>query len=227
MREKRVIVRSGLADQVYEALEEQILDMEYAPGERLVIDQIARELGVSGTPVRDALTRLAGERLIDVTPFRGFTVLPEPTLDEIAQSFEAREAIETFAVRLGCERASDREIERLSEINARITSHTYGGRSGSFTAFVKLNQEFHELLVTTSGNQYLVEALKSLYHDALVARTMHGRGVPDLEHIDQEHGAIIEAFRRRDADALEAAVARHIRDGAERVMAARQRSASG
>lgn len=227
MKQRRVIVRSGLADQVYEALKEQILDMEYAPGERLVIDQIARELGVSGTPVRDALTRLAGERFIDSTPFRGFTVLPEPTLDEIAQSFEAREAIETFAVRLGCERASDRQVERLSEIHTRITSHTYGGRSGSFTTFVKLNQEFHELLVTTSGNQFLVEALRSLYHDALVARTMHGRGVPDLEHIDEEHGAIIEAFLRRDAEALEAAVARHIRDGAARVMAARQRPASG
>ena len=56
---------------------------------------------------------------------------------------------------------------------------------------------------------------------------MHGRGVPDLEHIDGEHGAIVEALRRRDADALEAAVARHIRDGAERVLAARQRPRSG
>ncbi len=92
---------------------------------------------------------------------------------------------------------------------------------------MKLNQEFHELLVTTSRNHYLVEALRSLYHDALVARTMHGRGVPDLERINEEHGAILEAFRRRDADALESAVTRHIRDGAERVLAARQRPASG
>jgi len=227
MREKRVIVRSGLADQVYEALEEQILDMEYAPGARLVIDQIAREMGVSGTPVRDALTRLAAEGFIDFTPFRGFTVLPEPTLDEIAQSFEAREAIEMAAVRLGCERAEDRQIEQLAQLQGRIASHTYGGRSVSFSTFVRLNQEFHDLLVTTSGNHYLVEALRSLFHDALVARTMHGRGVPDLEHIKEEHGAILEAFRRRDPDALEAAVARHIRDGAERVMAARQRAAAG
>jgi len=227
MREKRVIVRSGLADQVYEALEEQILDMEYAPGARLVIDRIARELEVSGTPVRDALTRLAAEGFIDFTPFRGFTVLPEPTLDEIAQSFEAREAIELAAVRLGCERAEEGQIEELAELQARIASHTYSGRSGSFSTFVRLNQEFHDVLVTTSGNHYLVEALRSLFHDALVARTMHGRGVPDLEHINEEHEAIIEAFRRRDSDALEAAVARHIHDGAERVMAARRRPGSG
>ena len=227
MGEKRVIARSVLADQVYEALEEQILDMEYAPGARLVIDQIARELGVSGTPVRDALTRLAAEGFIDFTPFRGFTVLPDPTLDEIAQSFEAREVIEMAAVRLGCERAENRQIEQLAELRARIASHAYSSRSGSFSTFVRLNEEFHDLLVTTSGNHYLVEARRSLFHDALVARTMHGRGVPDLEHIDEEHGAIVEALRGRDADALEAAVARHIRDGAERVLAARQRTRSG
>lgn len=226
-RERRVIVRGGLADQVYEALKERILDMEYAPGERLVIDQIARELGVSGTPVRDALTRLAAERVIDFTPFRGFAVLPDPTLDEIAQSFEAREAIELCAVRLGCERATDEQIERLGRIHRRIASHAYDGRSGSFSKFVKLNQEFHELLAMTSGNRYLVEALRGLYHYILIARTMHGRGVPDLEQIDEEHEAILKAFRARDAEALETAVARHIRDGAARTIAARERSESG
>jgi DNA-binding GntR family transcriptional regulator len=225
-KRRRAIVRSGLADQVYGALKEQILDMEHSPGERLVIDQIAREMGVSGTPVRDALTRLAAERLIDFAPFRGYTVLPEPTLDEIAQSFEARQAIEIVAVRLGCKRAEDKEIEQLAALHERISSHSYGARSGSFSQFVKLNQDFHELLVRTSRNQYLVGALRGLYHDVLIARTMHGRGVPDLEHIDEEHRAIIEALRRRDADAVEAALARHIGDGATRVLAARGASAA-
>jgi DNA-binding GntR family transcriptional regulator len=221
MRQKRVIVRSNLADQIYEALSEQILDMEYEPGERLVIDQIARELGVSGTPVRDALNRLAAENLIEFTPFRGYTVLPDPTPEEISESFEAREAIECFAVRLGCERADGGEIEELERIHTRIVSDRYGARSGSFGTFVRLNQAFHETLVETSRNRFLVGALRGLYHDALIARTMHGRGVPDLEHIDDEHRAIIAAFGRRDADELEAAVVRHVRDGAKRILAAR------
>jgi DNA-binding GntR family transcriptional regulator len=97
----------------------------------------------------------------------------------------------------------------------------YGGRSGSFSRFVRLNQDFHELLVATSGNRVLVEARRALYHDVLVARTMHGRGVPDLAQIDSEHRAILTAFRARDRKALEAAVVRHIRDGARRVLAAR------
>lgn len=220
MRQRRVIVRSGLADQVYEALNERILDVEYAAGERLVIDQLARELGVSVTPVRDALTRLAAERLIDFTPFRGYTVLPEPSAAEIEQSFEAREAIESFAVRLGCTRGTDEQLRELEEMHERIAGGRYAPRGGSFGTFVRLNQQFHELLVATSQNQVLVEARRQLYHDVLIARTMHGRGVPDLENIVAEHQAILDSFRRRNCAALEAAVVKHIRDGAQRTLAA-------
>ncbi len=221
MKARRAIVRSNLGDQVYETLSERILDLEYEPSARLVIDQLARELGVSGTPVRDALNRLAAERLIDFTPFRGFTVLPDPTLEEIEHSFEARQAIEGFAARLGCERAGSAGAEALRTIQGRIESHSYGRRSGSFSTFVRLNRDFHDVLVGTSGNPSLVAALRSLYHEALVARTMHGRGVPDLEQINAEHRAIIDGFAREDPAAVVEAVSRHIRDGAARILAAR------
>jgi DNA-binding GntR family transcriptional regulator len=217
------IVRSGLADQVYEALAGRILDMEYAAGDRLVIDQLARELGVSVTPVRDALTRLAAERLIDFAPFRGYTVLPTPTAEDIRQSFEAREGIEAFAVRLGCKKATDAQLDRLEELHERLAAGRYEGRSGSFAGFVRLNQQFHEEIVATSGNRTLVEARRQLYHDVLVARTLHGRGVTDLEQIDAEHRAILASFRRRDCRALETAVVRHIREGASRVLASHGR----
>lgn len=221
MKARPEIVRSNLGDQVYDALCERILDLEYEPSERLVIDQLARELGVSGTPVRDALNRLAAERLIEFTPFRGFSVLPDPAPEEIERSFEARLAIEPFAARLGCERATERDVDELRAIQDRIASQTYGKRSGSFARFVRLNREFHDALVGTSGNPFLVAALRSLYHEALVARTMHGRGVPNLEQVNDEHRAIIDALARRDGDASEEAVSRHIRDGAARILAAR------
>jgi DNA-binding GntR family transcriptional regulator len=221
VRARSEIVRSNLGDQVYDTLCERILDLEYEPSERLVIDQLARELGVSGTPVRDALNRLATERLIEFTPFRGFSVLPDPTPQEIERSFEARLAIEPFAARLGCERATEDDVGELRAIQDRIASHSYGKRSGSFARFVRLNREFHDVLVGTSGNPFLVAALRSLYHEALTARTMHGRGVPDLEHVNDEHRAIIDALERRDPDAAEAAVSRHVRDGAARILAAR------
>lgn len=222
MTQPRGIVRSGLADQIYEALVDRILDMSYAPGERLVIDQIARELGVSPTPVRDALTRMAGEGFIESMPFRGFTVLPVPSLEEIAQSFEARTIIETAAVRLGCARRTAAQLAELREIQGRIAAQLSASRAKTYAPFGRLNQRFHLLLVATSQNKYLEDALRGLDHDALMARTMHGRGVPDLSNIVEEHQAILDALEAREPDWAERAVAKHIHDGCERVLAVRR-----
>jgi DNA-binding GntR family transcriptional regulator len=219
---RRAIVRSGLADQIYDALVDRVLDMAYAPGERLVIDQIAREMGVSPTPVRDALMRMAGEGFIESTPFRGFTVLPVPSVEEIEQSFEARAVIESAAVRLGCVRRTDEQLAELREVQGRIAAQHAGPRAKTYAPFGRLNQRFHQLLVGTSGNRYLEEALRSLDHDARMARTMHGRGVPDFPNIVEEHEAILEALETRDAERASAAVERHIRGGAERVLAVRR-----
>lgn len=222
VKQKRVIVRSGLADQIYDALVDQILDLAYAPGERLVIDQIAREMGVSPTPVRDALTRMAGEGFIESTPFRGFTVLPVPSADEIEQSFEARVVIEAAAAQLGCRRRTDAELDELRDIQERIVAQHAGPRAKTYAPFGRLNQRFHLLLVGTSHNRFLEEALRALDHDALMARTMHGRGVPDLSDIVGEHEAILDALEARDRDRAAEAVARHINDGKARVLAVRR-----
>jgi DNA-binding GntR family transcriptional regulator len=227
MTQTRGIVRSGLADQIYEALVDRILDMSYAPGQRLVIDQIARELGVSPTPVRDALTRMAGEGFIESTPFRGFTVLPVPSLEEISQSFEARTIIETAAVRLGCDRRTPEQLAELGEVQGRIAAQLSAARAKTYAPFGRLNQRFHLVLVATSGNKYLEEALRSLDHDALMARTMHGRGVPDLSNIVEEHQAILDALEARNPDRAAHAVARHIGDGCERVLAVRRARGEG
>lgn len=222
MSERRAIVRSGLADQIYESLVDRVLELSDAPGERLVIDQIARELGVSPTPVRDALTRMAGEGFIESTPFRGFTLLPVPSLAEIAQSFEARAVIEVAAIRLGCERRTQQQLGELRDLQVRIASRLPAARARTYAPFGRLNRRFHLLLVSTSGNRYLEGALRSLEHDALMARTMHGRGVPDLSNIVDEHQAILDAVEARDPDRAATAAARHIADGRERVLALRR-----
>lgn len=221
------IVRAGLADQVYEAIQRQILDMHFRPGDRLVIDHLAGELGVSATPVRDALARLAAERLIVSEPYRGFTVLAEPTRREIEASFEARRGIEAFAARVGCERATREQVRELVEIADRLAAQGYDGRFDGYATFVRLNRVFHERIVETSGNSFLLDALRGLYHDLLIARTLHDRGIPDLGEIAEEHVRIIRAFERRDPASAEEAVSDHILRGAERLLVARADAADG
>lgn len=221
------VSRSGLAEQVYEVLEQRIFDLEYRPGERLVIERMARELGVSTTPVREALNRLAAERVIAFEPYVGYTVLPEPTLDEISRSFEARLAIEGFAAKAGCLRASAAQIARMAELHDELLRHRYGGEFRSFVSFVTGNRLFHEVIVATSDNEYLVEAARNTYHDALVARTLHDRGIPDIEEIGREHEAIVEAFRARDPEAVYRAIEAHIVDGSRRLSSALSSVGSG
>lgn len=219
MTQPRGIVRSGLTDQIYEALVDHVLDLSYAPGERLVIDQIAREMGVSPTPVRDALTRMAGEGFIEATPFRGFTVLPVPSADEIQESFEARTVVETAAIRLACARRTDAQVEELRRIQQGIATQLVGRPSKTYAPFDRLNRRFHEIFVGASGNRFLLDAHRAIDHDARMARTMYGRDVPDLSNIIAEHDAIIEAFAARDADRAASAITRHNTEGSQRVLA--------
>ncbi len=212
------VVRQGLGTQVYDALQQLVLNMELAPGSKLVIDQLAERIGVSATPVREALNRLAAERLIEFTPYRGFTVMPEPTAQELGASFEARQAIEEFSARLGCARASDEEIAELRRSADHVAAGKYGRTVNGYLEFLRRNRDFHERVVAAAANSYLSEAAKSLFHDAIVARTLRSRGVPDLSSIIDEHEQIVDAFERRDADAAAAAVGRHAVGGASRMM---------
>jgi len=213
------VARVGLAEQVYETLEHRILNMEYQGGERLNIDQIARELGVSSTPARDALTRLSAERLVVFAPYTGFTVRTAPGPDELRESFDARCCIEVVATVRAASRLSAEDLSILQELNDKIANAQYTSLAESFLHLTRTNREFHRTIVSRCGNRFLVEAWENLNHDELVAFTLHVRGVPDVERIVEEHQAIIVALECDDSVALEQAVTRHILDGAQRVSA--------
>jgi DNA-binding GntR family transcriptional regulator len=215
----RVVVRSGLTEQVYEALKALIINDELAAGERLVIDQLALRLNVSATPVREALARLAGQDLVVVETYVGYTIAPRPSADEIAQLFEAREAIEGFAARLAGDRMDDKAIDALEEINQRIVSRGYGGeRYNDFADFITHNHEFHEGLIAGARNESLRKAFRALNYDTRIALVTRGRGVPDLAELHEDHERIVAALRRHSAEEAEEAARMHIRKGSRRLL---------
>jgi DNA-binding GntR family transcriptional regulator len=213
------VVRSGLTEQVYDALKAAIINDEFVAGERLVIDQLAQRLHVSATPVREALARLAGQDLVSVETYVGYTIAAPPTIDELVQMFEAREALEGFAARLACKRMDAVDIDALEAINERIVSRSYGGaRYDDFADFISDNQEFHELLIAGAKNQSLQKAFAALNYDTRIALVTRGRGIPDLAKIHEDHKGIVDALRRHSAPAAEKAVLAHIRDGSRRLL---------
>jgi len=209
---------AGLAEHVYQLLKAEVINDQFADEQRIVIESVATRLGVSPTPVREALARLAGEQLVAFRAYVGYSALPPLSLTELRSLFEAREVIECASALRATERATPEDLARLQEIDARIRAGHYGkDRYSEFAAFVNDNQSFHEALLDASRNPELRRAFDALNYEARIARRTRGRGIPDLDLICREHAAIIDALTARDVAALVAAVADHARESHQRL----------
>jgi DNA-binding GntR family transcriptional regulator len=210
---------SVLAEHVYLLLKADVINDQFAAGDRIVIESVATRLGVSPTPVREALARLAGEQLVAFRAYVGYSALPPLSLSELRDLFEAREVIECAGAIRACERSTEADLARLREIDARIRAGHYGkDRYSEFVSFVTDNQRFHETLLDAARNPELRRAFDALNYEARIARVTRGRGIPDLGLICEEHTAIIAALAARDAPALVHAVVAHARDSHARLV---------
>jgi DNA-binding GntR family transcriptional regulator len=220
------IAIAGLAEQVYQLLKAEVINDQFEAGDRIVIESVSSRLGVSPTPVREALARLAGEQLVAFRAYVGYSALPPISLVGLRDLFEAREAIECAGAVRASERAGPADLERLREIDEHIREGQYGkDRYSEFVWFVNDNQRFHETLLDAALNPELRRAFDALNYEARIARRTRGRGVPDLDLICQEHAEIIAALEARDAARLVAAVGGHARESHRRLAEDLQRLA--
>ncbi|MAS04979.1 MAG: GntR family transcriptional regulator [Ahrensia sp.] len=201
----------SLVDAVTERLEAAIIAGDLAPGERIREQTLAVEMGISRGPLREAIRRLEGRRLLERTANIGVRVA-ELSPQKLDQILTVREALEGMACRLAAERISDEEVARLREL---LVSHStladvssgegYYQQSGDF--------DFHFRIAKASENEYLISTLMGDLYDLLrvyryKASTMSGRAAAALE----EHKAIVEALGAHDPDRAEQAMRTHIRN---------------
>ena len=206
----------SLVEQAVELLHQRIVDGVLPAGSRLVIDQLAREFGISLVPIREALARLHAEKLVEHSPNRGYRVAQRLSSVDIRKLFEAREVLEAGTIDLVVRNVDDALIKALRRMNKAISSCKTGQTFAQFQEFVELNDEFHAAILAAGGNTMLLDAYKGLSYGPLVARELFGRGVPDLKNIVQEHEAIISNLERRDRRGAKRAIRDHIADGFRR-----------
>ena len=211
------VERTGLTAQVYERLLERIVDRQFMPRQRMNVDQLARELRVSITPVREALARLSSQRLIEFELYKGYSVLPAMDASRIDQLFDVRILIEVSAVRPGIVRADEQQISALQQSIATMRSLTPGDQYKEFRVFNNEDRTFHHLLVELAGNGFLIDMYETLSPHIHIGRFYHQHGVLDMQRIIDEHGAIVAAYERRDADEAEDRVRRHLTSAKERL----------
>lgn len=214
------ILARPLRDVVYEHLKEAILVGKLLPGERLLEVELAEQMGVSRTPVREAMRRLEREGLVVLRPFRGAEVVRVPR-ERAEQLFQVREALECLTARLVAARAGPADILLLRSI---IEQAEVAARNGDYPGVNALNRRFHGELARMSGNIPLVTLFEQIQdHINLLRATALSRpGRP--EEAIREHADIVDAVAAGDADRAEVLVREHIRRG--RLAALRQMEAS-
>lgn len=207
------ITRVTLHDAVLNQIRDMIIEGTLAPGTRINEGQVGASLGVSRTPLREAIKTLASEGLVEIVPAKG-AVVRRFTAEDIHQILEVLKLIEQAAARLACVRATKDEIERIAAIHKRMMG-LYKAKSR--LEYFKLNQSIHSAMVAASGNAVLAQT-----HETLQARIKRvrfiGNETPDRwAAAVAEHEEMIEALSARDAERLAEVLGRHLDKTLERV----------
>ncbi|MDT0181792.1 GntR family transcriptional regulator [Microbacterium sp. ARD31] len=208
-----------VVDDVYDALVSLIVDGHVPPEGALSIDALSRELGVSTSPVREALTRLEGTGLIRRMALRGWRVAPALTREELADLVDARLLIEPGAAALAAGRADALLVRSLDESVSELGTAPKGARYESFRDYYEADRRFHRTIVAAGGNPFIEQAYEALGGQYQRFRLFTGTGVTDAAPTMAEHGAVRDAIAAGDADGAAEAMRAHLRGVRERALA--------
>lgn len=204
------IRQQNITDEVYAALRDAIMSRRLAPGQRVHVDDLRLQLGVSRTPLKDALNRLAMQGLVTVAPRRG-TFVSELRADDMAAIADVRRVLELFAVESGVPRVSPLQLQRLSDcVEAMKRTVTPEDNCTDHLAFVAADHDFHHEIVEAAGNHKLLELYEALNVHIQVARVYYVTTDKRAQQVCREHAAILDAYRAQDTAAARQALTVHL-----------------
>lgn len=195
-----------LRDVVFNTLRQAILRGELSPGERLLEIHLANKLGVSRTPIREAIRKLELEGLVIMIPRKG-AVVAEITEKSLRDVLEVRRALEALAVRLACEKIQPEEIEELKESAKEFEKAL---KTKEVTVFAEADVRFHDIIYRTTDNQRLIQLLYNLREQMYRYRVEYLKREESHPVLLAEHQYIIEMIEKRDAESAEEAICAHI-----------------
>jgi DNA-binding GntR family transcriptional regulator len=196
-------------DRAYEAVRSGIIAGRYLAGARLTEQEIATTVGVSRTPVREALRRLDAEGLVDFTPNLGavVTTWTEADSDEV---FDLRAMLESYGARRATARATAEQIAELRRLAESQYRESVERRPGCLERIAELNSQFHRRLQEAAASSRLARALAALIEAPLMMRTFQKYTPEDLQRSAQHHLEIVLALEARDPDWAASVMLSHI-----------------
>ena len=214
---KRRLLLTSLRERLYETLKEDILLNKYEPGEELQIDKLAREFGVSTTPIREALVRLEGDGLVVSIPNRGVQVAPI-SLDDVRNLYEVRRLLEPYVAKIAARYCEEGEVEALYE----KLVHLIEGPT-DLAAYINADLELHELMSQHLRNTLLKDILDQVDQHSIrvryLAESSAGGLRPEVvELVTREHLKILDAIKKRDEEKAAAATLQHLTNAEARTL---------
>ena len=195
------------SDSVYMELRGKILSRELKPAQRLLEVKIANEMGVSRTPVREALRRLANEGLVKIVPNSGARVA-SPSSHEMDNSYSVREYLENMSVELACRTGMDkRTLERLDGL-VRDGDAAYD--AGDVDAFLAANNDFHRIIAEAGKNYVLSEYVDNILQRTNVYIYFYSKFIEAENKSSGEHRAILRAIAQRDRIGAQELMKQHL-----------------
>ncbi len=202
-----------LRDVVFQTLREAILKGDLRPGERLMELQLAAKLGVSRTPIREAIRMLEQEGLAVTIPRKGAEVarMTEKNMEDVLQ---IREALDDLAVQVACDKMTEQQLKNLT---LAMKNFENAIQTGNLSKIVAYDVEFHDIIYESTDNPKLVTLLSNLREQIYRYRVEYLKGKENYPMLIKEHETILEALREKNKERVVEAMRSHIRNQAETV----------
>lgn len=206
-----------MVKQAYDYLQMALVTLQITPGERIAIDQVARKLNISQTPVREALSKLEAKKLVVKTPNVGYRASPQMTRKEVRDLYTLRQLIEPYAARQAAGAMTARSVKILQAIG-RAMSAIADGDPDAYSEFAAADDRLHGLIAALGGNRLVADVIEGLQAHIHIFRALHSTNAPS--EAAAEHQLVIDALIAGDADAAERAMHNHLLRAHQRMDAA-------
>lgn len=203
-----------LREVVCETLREAIITGVLKPGERLMEIQLAEELGVSRTPVREAIRKLELEGFVVMIPRRG-TYVADMSIKDINEVFEVRTALDVLAAGLAAERITEDELEQMERLLVQIGEYI---EQGDMDKIVEVDSQFHDILYRASRNDRLVGIINNLREQLTRFRSISMSYPGRLKNTLEEHSRMVEALAARNSELAQQLAVEHMENSEQTLL---------
>ena len=197
-----------LRDVVFNTLREAILNGEIEPGERLMEIKLSETLGVSRTPIREAIRMLQIEGLVNMTPRKG-TVVADISKEDLKSVLEVRRALEELAVTLACKNMVEADI---AELKSNLTAFTNAVEKEIPSDIAKIDEAFHDIIYKSTKNERLIQLLYNLREQMFRYRLEYIKDYDTRQTVIKDHEKLIYFIENKDIDSAKQTIVSHIDD---------------